>query len=423
MADTTAKRPFAQAEAGAPPFSVLAQRCPLRYHAGVEGIYLDWAATALPYPDILEDSCHVALSAFGNPSARHGPGRAAREVLEASRARCAAALGVAPETLVFTSGGTESNHIVLASLLNRLSAAPQSRERAQLLLSGLEHASIHQGALGLARQGLKTAYLKTDACGALDREALSRALDADPSMLALSAVNNETGFMEDIADIVALLRARSRGRRIHIHVDAVQAAGKHPFFPARLGIDSASFSAHKFGGPRGCGILYLAKNIDVFFQGGGQEGGMRSGTENPAGAHATSLALERRLKTMDENLAHGRELEVLLQEGLLSLGARILPEGRLSQPDAFSPWILQAALPGIPGEVLVRALSDQGCALSTGSACSAKTKGRRVLEALGIEAGLAASAFRVSSGASTSPDEIRAFLDILKSTAARLRVG
>jgi cysteine desulfurase len=390
----------------------------------VKGIYLDWAATGLPDADILGEQARAAISDFANPSSLHAPGKQARSLLEEARARIARAIGAKGESIVFTSGGTEANQLVLSSLLCRLRARPPGFPGGvDLVSTRLDHPSIHECASGLEKSGLRRGFLATDGAGRIDPDSLAQAMAGKPSMACLSLVNNETGCVEDLGAVVSAIRSRQGGKRCHIHVDAVQAFGKIPFRPAELGVDSASFSAHKLGGPRGSGFLWTARPLEAFLRGGGQEGGQRSGTENTAGAWAGALALEKALGGLEGKIAKARLISERLMAGLRALGGIVLPEARSIAPEAFSPWILLSAFPGVPGEVLARSLSDSLCYVSTGSACSSKTRERRVLDALGVNKDLSQCAFRASWGWSTAEAEIDSFLKTLDTILQTLKVA
>ncbi|MDR2662346.1 MAG: aminotransferase class V-fold PLP-dependent enzyme [Treponema sp.] len=390
--------------------------------------YFDWAATALPDTD-------PGAAPFGNPSSLHGEGRAARAALEEARTRCAGALRVKPEELVFSSGGTESNAAVLFSLLRRprRSGEPHtagSGGAAELLYSAVEHPSIKENCTVLGELGLRCAVIPVDGEGRVTEETLAGALKKHPppKMAAIMAVNNETGAVNDLAALVSLIRSHSaeQGAPVHVHCDLVQAAGKIPMDPAGWGIDSASISAHKIGGPRGAGLLWLRKPLLPLVRGGGQEKGIRPGTENTAGA----LALARALETHGDPAAAeparedaARRMETLIG-GLEKTGLCIfIPPGRAGGTGTpsgglrFSPWILQAAFRGrygiIPGEVMARSLDERGFAVSTGSACSSAEKKRPVLEAMGIDRETAFGGIRISQGWSTTMEDIEALTEAL----------
>jgi len=370
-------------------------------------VYLDWAATAPPDPEILELSSKAALEFPGNPSSAHPAGLAARVALEGARERVARALGVAAGSVIFTSGGTESNHLPMLSLLQRPA-------RGSIALSAIEHPSVSELAKSLAAAGWRVHSIPCDRDGIVSPEAVVSALHEDTALVCVMAVNNETGAIQPVAEIARALRSATgpgTGRRpAHFHVDAVQAVGKVLIDLKADGIDTASASAHKIAGPRGIGILVANRAFEPFVRGGGQEGGTRPGTENLAGAMALALALER-ARLDHSRLDRARGLMARIVSGLRSIpGVTTIPASRGETDPRFSPWILQAATANVPGEVLVRVLGERGIFVSTGSACSSKKKSRPVLEAMGVSAETRQNAFRVSIGPTTSDGDVDAFL-------------
>jgi cysteine desulfurase len=256
----------------------------------MESGYFDWAATAVADPQLLS----VASEApFGNPSSKHAAGRAAKAAYEDARARCAGVLGaeIQPRHVYFTGGGTEANAIVLHSFLRR---KLESGGSGAMLYSAVEHPSIRENCLLLQHYGMDVREIAVGKDGRVSAAALERAFASGkaPAFVTVMAVNNELGSVNDIAGLAAWIRARSE-RPVHIHVDCVQALGKMPLPLKAWDIDSAAFSAHKIGGPRGIGILYLRKPLIPPSLGGGQERGLRPGTENTAGALAFAAALEK----------------------------------------------------------------------------------------------------------------------------------
>jgi len=382
-------------------------------------IYFDWAASA-PYPAIRENSA----AADGNPSSQHAEGRAAKLVLENARERAASVLNVPPETLYFTSGGTESNSIALFSNLIRPG-------RGYVISSMGEHSSIREGMETLAKTGKPTGIIKIDSTGRVTNETLNKALSQYDvaRFAAVMSVNNETGAITDTASLSGVMR--NCKAPVHIHCDLVQAAGKIPIDIAKWDIDSASVSAHKISGPRGIGLLYLRKPIDVFYAGGGQERGIRGGTENTRGAAALADCLElavlgsdsgergsgsgepnRMFGGVEEEYIRAKARWKKLIASLLAVKrCTLIPKERTADDDRFSPYILQAAFNDIPGEVMARALDDLGFAVSTGSACSSSSPERPVLEAMGIDEKLRIEGIRISQGQSTTDEEIDLLLD------------
>jgi len=367
--------------------------------------YFDWAATAAPeFP-----SLDTAFP-FGNPSSSHQEGRAAREALESARARCAAVLNVPVETVFFTSGGTESNCIPLYSCLAR-------RSGGRLLASAAEHSSISENLQTLERLGKTIGRIPLDSLGRVSGELLSKTLDkyGDTRFAAIMAVNNETGTINDMTALRDILRNRE-GPPIHFHCDMVQAAGKIPLDIAGWDIDSASLSAHKIGGPRGIGLLYLRRPLEILYSGGGQEKGIRPGTENVAGALALAYCLE--LHALPEKLSHElTEARRRWKHLLSALGkierCRLIPAERDIDDERFSPYIAQLGFKNIPGEVMVRTLDDAGFAVSTGSACSSHSPERPVLAAMGVEDTLSLEGIRISQGWSTTDEEIDLLIDAI----------
>jgi cysteine desulfurase len=365
--------------------------------------YFDWAATAplVPYPG-------DTICPFGNPSSLHGEGRAARDALENARARCAAVLGIPVDTVYFTSGGTESNCIPLYSCLTRQNSG-------RLLASAGEHVSITENMQTLERLGKPIGRIPLDSAGRVTPPLLSKTLEKyrDARFAAIMAVNNEVGAVNDMAALRDVIRNKAAlhsraGAPIHLHCDMVQAAGKLPLDIAGWDVDSAAFSAHKLGGPRGIGLLYLRRPLEALYSGGGQERKIRPGTENVAGALALADCLESHApeKRAAEYIAARSRWKHLLSALAQIDRCRIIPAEREVDDEGFSPYIAQVGFKGIPGEVMVRALDDKGFAVSTGSACSSASPERPVLAAMGIEDSLQLEGIRISQGWSTTDEEI-----------------
>jgi len=383
-------------------------------------IYLDWAASAPPEPYALEEAREVSLRFFANPSSMHAAGREAGERLERARGRMAGLLGAEPAEIVFTSGGTESNCAILLSLLDRHRLGGVERQKTRLVTTAIEHASVFEQARVLGSHGVSCVVVPPRPDGTVAPEAIAAAIDDSTAMVSVMHVNNETGAVQDIASIAGAIREHSlrRGRRILFHTDGVQALGKIPFSPAALGVDAASFSGHKIGGPRGIGALYLRKGAGAGFLavGGGQEGGRRPGTENLPGVCAMTAAAEQRIAGLAENLQAARENARRLIAGLRKIpGAWIFPSTREDDDPRYSPYIVSAGFPPLPAEIVVRIADGRGIAISAGSACSSRKKDRtRVPESMGVPHETALSAIRISIGPSTAPADIDMLLSALK---------
>ena len=232
------------------------------------------------------------------------------------------------------------------------------------------------------------------------------------------AVNNETGAVQPIQEISQALNSFSGNKRkIHLHVDCVQLLGKLPFTLSELGASSASFSAHKICGIRGSGILYLSNPIEAFLKGGGQEGGIRSGTENILGARIFSKCIEKYFIPNDKNfyLEKQKKITANFIRNLHTLSTcTIIPENRKEFDEHYSPWILQVAFKNIPGQVMLRLLDEKGFCISTGSACSSRKNHRPVLEAMSVSPKLRENAVRFSFGYSTSEKEVEDLFSVIK---------
>jgi cysteine desulfurase len=383
--------------------------------------YFDWAATTPADSAILHEALDFSLEHWGNPSSQHEAGTDAKKALDETRARCAAVLGVKPETLYFTSGGTEGDHIPLLAMLTR----PQ---KGSIAVSSLEHPALREMAKMMTNCGWKIITIPSDKNGFITPEAVVSSLQDDTVFVTVMAVNNETGAIQPVYDIADALTQATKGkRRPFFHVDCVQAAGKIPLDLHHAGIDSASFSAHKICGPRGIGLLYLAKEVNPFLRGGGQEKNIRSGTENLFGARAFALCLEKYFITekntaMVSRFSEQKKLADNFISGLRSISnCTIIPHTRGTDAlsaDHFSPWVVQAAFHGIPGQVMVRALSADGFYISTGSACSASKQSRPILDAMSVSADEKDTAVRFSFGAPTTAQAIDELLAEVKKVCA-----
>ncbi|MDR0877913.1 MAG: aminotransferase class V-fold PLP-dependent enzyme, partial [Treponema sp.] len=311
--------------------------------------------------------------------------------------------------IYFTSGGTESNAIVIHSNLLR-------KRNARILASKVEHPSIRENTAMLEKLEKQIGFIPVDGAGRVSAELLSKTLEkyTDARFAAIMAVNNETGAVMDMPALSSVLRKNSASAEtahapIHLHSDLVQAIGKIPVAITGWDLDSASFSAHKLGGPRGTGLLYLKHPLESIFAGGHQERRIRPGTENTAGALALAACLEQHALSETVSAEYARA-ERRFKQLLCSLKSMsrctLIPQDRQAEDKRFSPYIVQAAFDGIPGEVMVRALDDSGFAVSTGSACSSSSPERPVLAAMGIDSKQRLEGIRISQGWSTTDEEI-----------------
>ncbi|AMA73796.1 MULTISPECIES: cysteine desulfurase family protein [Aneurinibacillus] len=365
-------------------------------------IYFDNSATTLPHPDVVKAFGDVASQFFGNPSSLHHLGGKSAQLLDQARKVAADCLGVQPGEIVFTSGGTESNNAALKGV------AIQHRSRGKhIITSSIEHASVYETCKQLEELGYSVTYLPTDDKGRVRPEDVQRALSDDTILVSVMYVNSELGTVQPIEEIGRILSAYPK---TYFHVDAVQGFGKLPLMPGKWGIDLLSLSAHKFHGVRGCGLLYVRRGVMLspLIIGGGQEGGLRSGTENVPGIVAMAKAMRMQHERLQENHEHMKKLRARLIDGLLPLEyCKLNGPGK---DDAYAaPHIVNVSFPGIKAEVVLHALEKEEIYVSTRSACSSKnSKPSRVLLAAGIDEERARSALRISF----SPDNTEAEVDV-----------
>lgn len=399
--------------------------------------YLDWAATTPPDRDILQKALDATSEIFANPSSPHLAGRAAKAMLEDARASLLSSLahlsgGKNPGgTLVFTASGTEADQIPLLALFRQFRKGAQvgsvTPGKPHLVISAIEHSAIHAQAEALARLGFDLSLVKPGMDGIVQPAKVAEALRPSTRFVAVMAVNNETGAVQDIAALGKSIAAAAAGLGIKpplFHVDCVQALGKVPSDILGGLVTSAAFSAHKIQGPKGVGALWYTRAIEPLALGGGQEGGIRSGTENLFGISAFAMCAAKAATFLDSRLALAHDLEECLLVGIAAIpGACVIPRDRGTGDSRWSPWIVSAAFPGLGGEVLARALSDAGVAISTGSACShtQASKGRRILNAMNLPEELSFSSVRISFGPETRAGEIADFLSKAEDLYRRLK--
>jgi cysteine desulfurase len=377
-------------------------------------IYLDHAATTPLRPEVLEAMLPWLREAtgFGNANALYREGQLARQALEDARECIAAAIGAKPTELIFTSGGTEANNAAIAGI-TRAVRARKGREKGgnHVLTSAFEHHAVLEPVQALKRDGWKTALVQPQRDGFIHTEDLIAALCDDTTLVSIMAANNEIGSVQPTAELAAC--AHQRGALFH--TDAVQMLGKLPFDVSVLDVDAASFSAHKTGGPKGVGALYL-KNSTPFLGsmlGGGQEGGRRSGTQNVAGAVGFACALELAEQEREVESARIAQLRDGLAARLIALDPRITLTLPVATPPLL-PNILSILVAGYESESLILALDDQGFAVSGGSACSTGSlEPSHVLMSLGLTRDQAYSVLRISLGHETTAADCDAFIATL----------
>jgi cysteine desulfurase len=375
--------------------------------------YLDWNATA-PLRPQARDAVVAALDTLGNPSSVHREGRTARRLIELARQEVAALVGAEARNVVFTSGATEANMLALTSAYEP--SAEHPRRCGRLLVSAIEHPSVRSGGRFPAElvEEIGVTY-----DGIINISALSRrlaTLGETPPLVSVMAANNETGVIQPIPEIAAMVHAAGGA----LHVDAVQVAGRIAFNINVVDADLISISAHKLGGPTGVGALVRRAGAPAItephIKGGGQERGARAGTENVGGIAGFGAAAAAARDTMADDAQRMRELRDRLETGLKRDPVVIFGESaeRLPNTSLF-------AAPGLKAETALIKLDLAGFAVSSGSACSSgKVAASHVLAAMGVAPELASGAIRVSIGQTTTENEIDCFLEAWRTLLAGL---
>jgi cysteine desulfurase len=384
-------------------------------------VYLDNAASTQPDPEVLDALRSAAAELYANPASAHAGGAAAARALEAARGEVAAALEVEPDEVVFTSGGTE------ADALGVLGPARAARRR-HLVVSALEHPAVMRCADALVAEGFTLDVVAPTPAGVVRPEDVAAAVRPDTALVAVMLVNNELGTVQPVADIARKLAGAGarRAPRPHLHVDAVQAFGLMRLRPRALGADSIALSAHKLHGPRGAGALWLrpGARLAPLWVGGGQERGLRGGTENlPAlVGFGRAAALARAALAGGADAAVAALRDRFEDAALEATAGRVPGVRRTVTGAARAPHIASLAFPGLPAEPLLHALEARGVFASAGSACASRTAGPSpALVAVGIDDRTAVLRFSLSRR--TTGAEIEAAVAALVGAVAELAGG
>ena len=373
-------------------------------------VYMDHSATTPVRPEVLEAMLPYFTENFGNASSVHSVGQRARQALEAARESVAGLMGAAPEEILFTSGGTESNNLAIMGV----AAAGRGRH---VITSAIEHHAVLNVCTALEKPGFEVTVLPVDEQGLVSPADLADALREDTCLVSIMLANNEVGTIQPVRELAAMAAEAS----VPFHTDAAQALGKMPVDVAELGVDLLSVVAHKFYGPKGVGALYVRSGtrLKAVQLGGHHERSLRAGTENVPGIVGLARALELACADMDEESRRLRSLRDRLQDGLMERTADCRLNGH---PERRLPHMLNITFQNVEGESLLLSLDAVGIAVSTGSACTSGTlEPSHVLTAMGVPPEVAHGSLRFSLGRDNTEQDVDYVLEKLPPIVERLR--
>ena len=375
-------------------------------------VYFDNGATTKPAEEVVQEMAMAMVEYFGNPSSLHTLGLKSQRKLTEARESISAQLNCTKEEIFFTSGGSESNNMIIKGL---------AKSGNHIITTKFEHSSVLNTLKDLESQGVKVTYLDVDELGFINFEDLTEAINKDTVLISIMHVNNEIGSIQNLEAIGNIIKERSK--RAKFHVDGVQGYGKIKIDVKKCNIDFYSASAHKLHGPKGIGFCYIRKglNVNSLITGGGQEGGMRAGTENLPGCLAFVKASELSFKDLDNHYNNVLDIKKYFIDKLSEI-----KDIKINSPlqDNISPYVLNVSFLGIRAEVLLHMLEEKGIFVSTGSACSSKaanTKGSHVLNAIGLTDKYIQGSIRFSFSRYNTKEEVDYVIDNLKKSLQFLR--
>ena len=365
--------------------------------------YFDHSASTPINPEVLEFMSSIHRDIYGNPSSIHTHGRKARSIIEKAREQVAKSIGANPNHIIFTSGGSESNNQVLWSRLKK--------RKNHIISTKIEHPAILNVLKSLEKLGISHNCISVDKDGIIDINEYENSIHKMVGLISVMLASNEVGSVQPLKNIVEIAKKKS----IPVHTDAVQCLGKIPIDVNELGVDALSLSGHKFYGPKGSGILYIRnkKFISPFIIGGGQENGLRAGTENIALIAGMGLAAEIATSNLSVKARHLKNLENQFKNGLKIFFPDAVFNGHQIQK---LPGLLSVSFPGFKSDILMAKLDRAGMAVSNGSACgSGIVRLSDTLKSMGINNGLNKSTIRISFGITNNSNEISNLLSVINS--------
>lgn len=377
-------------------------------------VYLDNSATTRCSERAKDLMVKVLMEDYGNPSSLHMKGVEAENHIKEAKKKIAKTLKVDEKEILFTSGGTESNNTALigAALANK-------RAGNHIITTSIEHASVSAVAGYLEELGFRVTYLKVDADGIISLDELREAVCEDTILVSMMMVNNEIGAVEPIEEAIKVIKEKNPNTLVH--VDAIQAYGKYRIFPKKLGIDILSVSGHKIHAPKGTGFLFIKDKTKVkpLIYGGGQQKGMRSGTENVPGVAALGEAAEEIYENFEEKIDHLYQIKQRFVEGVLKIEG-VSVNGKTGRDSA--PQIVSVSIDGVRSEVMLHTLEDRKIYVSAGSACSSnKPSVSHTLTNIGLKGSLLDSTIRFSFSVHTTEEEIDYALEVMNEVVPKLR--
>lgn len=375
-------------------------------------VYLDHSATTPVHPRAAVAAMNCMLNDYGNSSSVHAFGRRAEELLEEARSRVADFVGAEPREIIFTGGATEADNLALRGVVEA-----SEKPGGHIITTAVEHHAILHTCDALEREGFRVTRVGVDSSGRVDPSDVEAAIEDDTVLISVMLANNEVGTIQPIEEISAI--ARERG--ITMHTDAVQAAGQIPVDVEKLGVDLASFSAHKMYGPKGIGCLYVRRGTKIRPQvhGGHHEHRLRAGTENVPGIVAFGEACALATEELDYRMKHMTSIRDRLISGLEERIPQIFVNGDRTER---LPNNVSVCIPGVEGEAMLLHLDMQGIAASSGSACtSGSLEASHVLLAMGLKHEIAHGSLRLSLGRENTAEEIDYVLDTLPPIVEKLR--
>jgi len=377
-------------------------------------IYFDNAASTAVHPEVVKEMLPYFDVQYGNPSSIHQFGRKAKNAIQKARKQVAALIGAEQDEILFTSGGTESNNTILYGI-PKLQGSHLDQNH--IITSSIEHEAILQPCKEFENIGIKITYLPIDEHGIVDPDDIANSINSHTVLVSIMFANNEVGTIQPIKEISEICKKY----QIPFHTDAVQAVGKVPINVKELGVAALSISSHKINGPKGVGALFIKKGLTIAPEilGGGQENGMRSGTENVASIVGFGKACEIAKERLNENISHFKKLHSSMLERITKEISHVKLNGH-SEKRIFNN--IHLTFMGVNGEDLIIKLDEHGIAASTGSACSIQTqKASHVLKAMGFNHEQITGSLRMSFGYLNTLDEVEQTIDVLKKVVSELR--